>query len=401
MSRKPTRKEQRGKVATSLRKSAESLLRQIEAKRNPAISMQNLTARRARIASGMSADADYMEKQMQALNGMASDLDNNCLPSVLRGIKTKSMVEALMLNSYRRPGLHMSTVRDVLKVSRYMKVARKERASIVRLRNTHRTEVDYFLDLKTIRAIDNMLTLIKTVEGKPGIYLYGVLPALNTSKRLMLAGITSAEKWKEAHEVIIAYADGPSPERIKAKKLKELEYGLIGRDIPGFFPTPKQLAEQLVLTADIKPGMTVLEPSAGKGDIADVIMESYPKIELKVIEINYTLAELLAVKGFKLQKGDFMDETGFFDRIIMNPPFEKGQDIDHVRWASSRLKPGGRVVSIMCEGPFFRSDKKSEEFRDWFESRCGTYVKVGNGAFQGAEAFRQTGVNTRIVTIDN
>ncbi len=400
MGRKPTRKEQRGKVATSLRKSAESLLRQIEAKRNPAISMQNLTARRARIASGMSADADHMEKTMQVLIGMATDLENNRLPKILQGITTKGMIESLMLNSYRRPGLHMTTVRDVLKVSRYMKVARKERASIVRLRNAHRTEIDYFLDLKTIRALDNMATLIKVVEGKPGVYLNGTLPGLNNNKRLMQAGITSADKWKAAHEVIIAYAGGPSPERVKEKKLKELEYGLIGCDIPGFFPTPKDVAEMMVSMADIKRGMTVLEPSAGKGDIAEAILAEFPKIDLKVIEINSTLVDILLAKDFETIEWDFFSFTGFKDRIVMNPPFEKGQDIDHVLWAYSRLKPGGRVVSIMCEGPFFRNDKKSVEFRDWFSIHKGEFLPLKVGAFQGAGAFRQTGVNARIIILD-
>ena len=395
-----TRKEVRGKLAASLRKSAETLTRQIEAKRNPAISMQNLTARRARLATGMSADADYMERLMQTLNGMATDLDNNQLPPVLRGVTTKSMVESLMLNSYRRPGLHMSTVRDVLKVSRYMKEARKERASIVRLRNAHRTEVDYFLDLKTIRPIDNMLTLIKAVEGKPGVYLNGTLSELNNHKRLMQAGITSAEKWQEAHEAIVAYTNGPSPERIKEKKLKELEYGLIGCDIPGFFPTPKGLAEQLVLIAAIKQGMTVLEPSAGKGDIAEIIIEAYPGVDLKAIEINYTLVAILEAKGFKVTPGDFLQDTGFYDRIIMNPPFENGQDIDHVRWAYSRLKPGGKVVSIMCAGPFFRNDKKSADFRSWLHNRKGKSLVLNTGSFQGAESFRQTGVNARIIILE-
>jgi len=393
-----TRKEVRGKLAASLRKSAETLTRQIEAKRNPAISMQNLTARRARIATGMSADADYMERLMQALEGMATDLENNCLPPVLRGIKTKSMVESLMLNSYRRPGLHMSTVRAALKVSRYMKEARKERASIARL--TRNVDLDYFLDLKTIRAVDNMLILIKAVEGKPGVYHNGILPELNNHKRLMQAGITSEDKWKEAHNTVIAYVDGPSPERLRQKKLKELEHGLIGCNIPGFFPTPKGTAELLVQMAEIKQGMTVLEPSAGKGDIAEAIIEQYPDIDLKVIEINYTLIDILKAKDFKVTAGDFLQDTGFYDRIIMNPPFEKGQDIDHVRWAYSRLKPGGRVVSIMCAGPFYRNDKKSVEFREWFSNRRGKSLGLKSGSFQGAESFRQTGVNARIIILE-
>jgi hypothetical protein len=63
----------------------------------------------------------------------------------------------------------------------------------------------------------------------------------------------------------------------------------------------------------------------------------------------------------------------------MNPPFEKGQDIEHVRHAYDQLKPGGRVVAIMSEGPFFRSDKKATEFRDWLESRRRHQREAGRG----------------------
>ena len=51
----------------------------------------------------------------------------------------------------------------------------------------------------------------------------------------------------------------------------------------------------------------------------------------------------------------------------MNPPFANGKDVDHIRLAWSMLKPGGRLVAICCEGPFFRDDRKSAEFRDWLD----------------------------------
>ena len=55
----------------------------------------------------------------------------------------------------------------------------------------------------------------------------------------------------------------------------------------------------------------------------------------------------------------FLQTTGKYDKIIMNPPFENGQDIDHIRHAYSLLNDGGRVVCIMSEGTFYRNDKKS------------------------------------------
>ena len=87
-----------------------------------------------------------------------------------------------------------------------------------------------------------------------------------------------------------------------------------------------------------------------------------------------------------------------YDRIIMNPPFEKGQDIDHVRRAYDMLHPNGRIVAIMSEGPFYRSDSKAQEFRAWLDDKGGTSEKLPEGSFKDSD--RSTGVNTRLVIID-
>ena len=82
----------------------------------------------------------------------------------------------------------------------------------------------------------------------------------------------------------------------------------------------------------------------------------------------------------------------------MNPPFENGQDMDHVRHAFGFLKPGGRLVSVMSSGAFFRGDRKALEFRDWLASVRGKDEQLPAEAFKGA--FRSTSVSTRLVIID-
>nr|WP_293838591.1 methyltransferase [uncultured Arsenicibacter sp.] len=167
----------------------------------------------------------------------------------------------------------------------------------------------------------------------------------------------------------------------------------------GFFPTPKGLAEELVKTANIKPGNTVLEPSAGLGDIAEVIREMHPKAQLTVCEKWRSLREILTLKGFDVTpEDDFLKVKQKFNRIIMNPPFEQGQDIDHVRHAHSLLKPGGWVVAIVSEGCFYRQDRKATAFREWLEEIGAWDKKLPEGSFKSA--FRSTGVNTRLVVIE-
>lgn len=195
--------------------------------------------------------------------------------------------------------------------------------------------------------------------------------------------------------------------RFKADRLEEdpiakAERGLIGRPLAGFFPTPPSLVEEMVEKAEIEPGMVILEPEAGKGDVAVAIKAAAPDVKLDVLEINQTLEPILTAKGLAPKMTDFLCYTPgpIYDRILMNPPFENGQDIEHVRHAYDLLKPGGRLVAIMSAGAFFQGNRKAEEFRSWLGNAGGRSEKNPDGAFAGADAFRATGVSTRMVVIE-
>lgn len=190
-------------------------------------------------------------------------------------------------------------------------------------------------------------------------------------------------------------ANGKPPEDPKAKTLRDLDRELIGCKIPGFFITPKNIAAQVVELADIREGMEVLEPSAGRGDIAELVNHGS---KLTCIEYQQKLAGILELKGFNTICGDFLEHTGVYDRICQNPPFERGQDISHTLHAYQLLKSGGRLVSILGEGAFFRNDKVATDFRDWLEERGAEVIDLPAGAFQGT--ITSTGVKARIVVID-
>lgn len=182
-------------------------------------------------------------------------------------------------------------------------------------------------------------------------------------------------------------------------KIKELERKMIGRRNDGldFFPTPVSTADEMIESADIKEGMTVLEPSAGMGHIAERIRDA--GFEPDVVEFNDDRRELLEVKGFNVVGSDFLGITDKYDRIIMNPPFSNRRDEEHVRHAYSLLKPNGKLVAIMGEGVFFGSDKRATEFREWLESVKGTSEKLEEGTFKDASLPVNTSVNARMVVI--
>jgi hypothetical protein len=154
--------------------------------------------------------------------------------------------------------------------------------------------------------------------------------------------------------------------------------------------------------AAIEPSHRVLEPSCGKADIVDVIRRRHPEADIVAIEQNLTLQGVLTAKGYGeiVRYGDFLEHRGQCDRVLMNPPFEQGQDIQHIRHAYELLAAGGRVVAIASEGPFFRSDAKSVAFRQWLDELGADVEQLPDDAFQGVQAFRQTGVRTRLVLIN-
>jgi 16S rRNA G1207 methylase RsmC len=81
-----------------------------------------------------------------------------------------------------------------------------------------------------------------------------------------------------------------------------------------------------------------------------------------------------------------------YDRVVMNPPFENQQDIDHVLHALEFLRPGGRLVSIMSAGVLFRQNKKTVEFREMIDE----ITALPEGSFK----LSGTNVNTSMVVIN-
>ena len=163
----------------------------------------------------------------------------------------------------------------------------------------------------------------------------------------------------------------------------------------GCFYTPPDRAQRVVELANIKPGMVVLEPSAGQGAIADEIIKICP---VDCIEILPENCRILLDKGHIAVMGDFLalPLESCYDRICMNPPFAPRQiEIDHVLHAWKFLKPGGRLVSIMSAGVLFRENKKTVAFREML-NQYGRYERNPEGSFKVSG----TGVNTVTVIMD-
>lgn len=179
-------------------------------------------------------------------------------------------------------------------------------------------------------------------------------------------------------------------EQIESKRWKDPEH----QKIPGYFPTPAPEVVHMIERADLQPGMSVLEPSAGTGDIADQLPSD---VQITVAEHNHTLRDVLAQKGYGSVHGDALSVPGTFDRVVMNPPFEKGQDMLHVQHAfEHNLQPGGKLVAIVSRGALTGSTKAHEAFRAFVdEHRAEEDRNIDNDAWKRSG----TAVSATMITL--
>lgn len=173
-----------------------------------------------------------------------------------------------------------------------------------------------------------------------------------------------------------------------------LKAGVQAVVVPHLFPTPPDLARRVVELANISEGHTVLEPSAGTGNLLRAVRESVPHTRLLyAVEINHHLVSACAGSpplADEVRCADFLQcngDMGTFDRVVMNPPFANGQDIAHIQHALSMLAPNGRLVAICANGPRQR-EQLMPEATAWHDLPPGSFTSEG------------TSVNAAIVVFD-
>jgi hypothetical protein len=121
-----------------------------------------------------------------------------------------------------------------------------------------------------------------------------------------------------------------------------------------FYPTPEAIAREAAELADIGDAHSVLEPSAGQGDLAAVL----PADRLTCVEISPLHCAILRTRGHRgVHEADFIKwaddaqrQGRRWDRIVMNPPFSDGRAQAHIEAAAQLLAPGGRLVAVLPAG---------------------------------------------------
>jgi hypothetical protein len=173
-----------------------------------------------------------------------------------------------------------------------------------------------------------------------------------------------------------------------------------------FFPTPPDVADMLLRAPHLPripaTATRILEPSAGKGALADAVIDYCNEVGISatvdVCEVLPRFRDALTGKGFRLVGDDFLTYTAdeLYDAIVMNPPFAVESDrlacIAHIQRAWSMLAPGGVLLAIAPGGFSFRDDKRVVTLRELMGEH-GAWVAAEDGAF------KPSGTDVRTVLI--
>lgn len=174
-----------------------------------------------------------------------------------------------------------------------------------------------------------------------------------------------------------------------------------------FYPTPADLIDKMFSSIDFGMIESVLEPSAGKGNIADALVQKlksghgkYNKTDWDIdcVEIDENLQHILRGKGYRVIHNDFLTLNTFkkYDLILMNPPFSNGDK--HLLKAIEMQRKGGQIVCLLnaetIDNPYTNSRKDLIQKLEQYEAQ----VEFIDDAFLDAE--RKTPVRIALVRID-
>lgn len=212
------------------------------------------------------------------------------------------------------------------------------------------------------------------------------LPEVQLDRKVYVEVAKSLEriggKWNRSKNGFLFQQD-PTP--LLARVL-DGEQVNIKKDFQCFF-TPSELAQDLIAelmwVGMSSPPARALEPSAGQGAIADLIPQW---LHLEVCELEPLNRSILEEKGYTVVAHDFLtlDRPNWYDRIVANPPFTKGQDIDHIRHMYRCLAPGGRMVSVCSTSFLHRTNRKHVEFQDWLNEVDAERHSIPEGTFKSS-----------------
>ncbi len=163
---------------------------------------------------------------------------------------------------------------------------------------------------------------------------------------------------------------------------------------PDFYPTPPEVIAHMIGTNDIY-GKTILEPSAGKGDLVDALKAQGATV--LCCEMHPELAEIAASKATFLAY-DFLglrsEQISHIHAIYMNPPFSNADK--HILHAWEIAPDGCHIVALCNANTLDRDHTQGRRQLTALLRNYGTRISLGN-CF--AQAERTTDVQVALINL--
>lgn len=176
---------------------------------------------------------------------------------------------------------------------------------------------------------------------------------------------------------------------------------------PDFYPTPEKLIDKMLDGLEWKMIHTILEPSAGKGNIVEALREKQKfnnkwyttiKLDIDCIESDENLRAVLKEKNIRVVHDDFLtyDTMKEYDLIIMNPPFSNG--CKHLLKALELQQRNGGAVVCLLNAETLKNECNNERIMlNRMLREYNADVQYIRDAFVNAE--RKTGVEVALVKV--
>ena len=181
------------------------------------------------------------------------------------------------------------------------------------------------------------------------------------------------------------------------------------KDNSDYYPTPKSLIYKMLLGIDFKFIQSVLEPSAGKGDLVETILDKFKyafggynrkeKYDIDCIETDENLQYILKGKGYRVIYNDFLEFQTYkkYDLIIMNPPFSDG-DKHLLKALEMQEVSGGRIVCLLNAETLKNAYSNSRKDLIQRLDKHNASIEYIKNAF--VESERSTNVEIALITIN-
>lgn len=195
---------------------------------------------------------------------------------------------------------------------------------------------------------------------------------------MIIIGITGSQYNPYCNKKYVSYNNKSFQRRVSSPR--NLNPDICNDIISGkmskhFVPTPRGVILQMLKElGSINKGEKILEPSAGLGHIADMLVKTHNLNpgDIDVVEPAEKFRRELNTKGYNLRGYNILEYNPQekYDKIIMNPPFDNGMEIKHVIKCFSLLKNGGKLITILPNSAFIPPRQTGYEkwMQDWFNT---------------------------------